>query len=236
VGATLGGLFLPSTGGVVFVEDNLAWFNEQGLRKILYHELVHAGQMQRYPEFFGGVSSSMRRGLELKLLGGAKGDDYLNAIDTVNARMAWIEGQPTYLQELRAAERYPGAKITASLGTRALGILSLAMGGATQKIGQYIRGRKVFAQLYESEIERGFIDTVFKKPELADLMLKTRGEITFKFKGDGTKEEKLKDLMTLISHFSAKNTQGGVNLHVHVVNVEGDERQIHDAGGNTEVT
>lgn len=208
----IGALYLPSEDKVVFVRENLQGANEQGLRKVVFHELIHAAQEQRHEGMFRSIGALTRQSIEIAETRGKDSPEYLDVIDTVNARMALIEGQPTYLQEAKTKERFPGATVGTGLSSFAVGMLAMLNRESWAKIAQYIKGKQAFEQIYKHEPE--LVDLLFEKPLLADVVLKSRGEITIPLKADVSDEAVEEIAKQVITLASFNRSRGGVSINI----------------------
>jgi hypothetical protein len=175
------GVFLPSINSVIINADNLNQCNEDFLRKLIFHELVHAAQYQEHPAIFTSIAN-LNTQLQA-IVSPINGHHNLTALkdltDTITARMSWIEGQPTFLQQVDQYERFPEPVYKYDLETAIASVCALASATFRKKLKQYKRGGRIFEPLYAKDDGIQLIDECFQTPQLVDVLLKTQGTVHF---------------------------------------------------------
>jgi hypothetical protein len=211
------GVFLPSINSVVMNADTLNQCNEDFLRKLIFHELVHAAQYQEHPSFFTSIANL---NTELRsLTTPTNGHHNLSALkdlsDTITARMSWIEGQPTLLQRLDQYERFPEPEYRYDLETVFASVSALASPTFSKKLKQYKRGGRVFESLYTKDDGSQLIDECFQNPQLVDVLLKTQGTVHFTLP-TGADQTSIAHLKHSIATCKSLNPKGSRRLSIFI--------------------
>jgi hypothetical protein len=174
----IGGVFLPAKGKLVLAEGPAQRATSQYFRSVLYHELVHVAQHQNSP-VMDQVAALAKQAAETGAQHGRTSPEYLDQMDTVNARMTLLESQAMYLQEQNA--KAPPADALLSVGASGLmgSVVAMLARENRMKALQYLKGQN-FMQQAPSET----VQALFHNPDLVDVLFKTRGTITLKVPAD----------------------------------------------------
>lgn len=193
---------------ILINQHHLNTLNEDSLAKVLYHELIHHGQMQRYHEFFKSIKVECLAAIDAKNVGGKASPEYKSHMDTVAARMSWIEGQPTYLESTKGKEHFPNAKQRLSAVDFVLILGGLFNRASRDKAMQLISGMSAFKAVIQDS--PALIDTLFENPKLVDILLKSSGRVDIQVK-EGSSELEITDALKLVQTLSKYNPRSGRN-------------------------
>ena len=180
-------VYLPSQSRILVVGPNTEDANTNGLREILYHELIHAAQHQNHPAYINEVNALVGRVMRAGEEHGTDSDAYLDLSDSLNARMALLEGHPTYMQTLNRERHFPGADLGTSWSAMLGSALSMLSRDGRNKVAQYMKGQEALQRLYADD--PAFIDVLYHKPELVEVLLKTRGTVRVEVSPETTDAE-----------------------------------------------
>ena len=165
--------YLPSEKAIIINEERLRGMSQDAVKSTLHHELTHAAQHQRFPEFMAKLDVLAREQRLLDKHGGDLPTDErerrLSLLTSkVQARMCLIEGQATALQKMY--EREAGLHPEVKMGPIevALSLTSMLIPGGTAKVRQYIQGQALFEKIHALGSRE--VDSLFKDPGYTDLV------------------------------------------------------------------
>ncbi len=209
--AQLGGVYLPSSRTLGIPEDFALTCTDDDLKELIFHELVHVGQHQNHPRLFDDIAAASAESTTALALFGADSEQARVATDRLNARMAFLEGHPTYLQ-VREAARWPSAAgYLPQLST----LLKLMMNPSTaDKMMQYALGNRLFKTLDASPETRTLIHRAYENTAFIDVLLRTQGTIEVPAPTDPDKRLEARLLI------EGMRSIGGTDAKVNIVLVD----------------
>lgn len=144
---------------VFIVRESFNDANDKRALSTLYHELVHAAQDQKYPEF---------KNDSFALWCCSTPQERRDTIFARNARTAWIEGQATFLQwgTGRGKERFEGAHLERGVGSKVIDLLDRVLFGKPNRSGYGARWEValLFKALYSQADGQAIIDDAYQNP------------------------------------------------------------------------
>ena len=166
-------IYLPKEETILLNDQRLNDKSRDAVKSAVHHELTHASQHQRHPEFFDALDQCVRDYRRWSKHGSDfPGDEQARqsgeSLKRIQARMALLEGQAQVLQGMY--EKELGLHSEAKMGPidLALGLTHRFLGGMRHSIGQYALGEEIFRRIYQTSMSE--VDTLFKQPKLTDVV------------------------------------------------------------------
>jgi hypothetical protein len=177
IGEAYAGAYMPNLRAVVLNESRVLGRNLDTIRGLLFHELVHAAQHQRFPQFFERLRGLHQRMAALKAKGKETADAQCQVADQIQACTLLMEGETMLLQARALREHFPSGKLVdvSWRMIRAVGLYALLGGG--RHILSYFEGPRRLKRFGSEDAQRAAIDAMFRHPELAEVLFGRPGVV-----------------------------------------------------------
>lgn len=166
-------VYLPSERVIVMNEERLTGVSKDSVKSSLHHELTHAAQHQRFPQFVASVDRLTR---ELKLLSKHGGDvpvdirhlevEKLEA--QASARGTLLESQALELQRRYEREFDLHPEVKHGPIEAALGLMSMLTLRGPEKIRHGVMAQAVFSKIQDAGTKA--VDLLFQEPRWTDAL------------------------------------------------------------------
>jgi hypothetical protein len=212
--------FLPSEGTIAIVPENAKNASVDGLRVALFGALFDAARHQRYPEHDASIQKAAKDMHAAAKEHGEGSAAHLDARDTFNARAGWYDAHGLHEQR-RFLKSLPDAQLGVGLGAKLSGLVSLLGRDGRERVKQMIFAN---AALEGFTNRAELADSLYKKPELIDVMLKSRGTLDLVVPEDMTEAAMIK-LFGAVGQMRAQAGTTG-KLQIRLVTEGGRELEL----------
>ena len=128
--------YLPETGEILVLRENVDDSNLDGLRLVLAHELVHRGQHIAHGHLYRRLQQLLQLAFTELQSADPNFSQILRTIDEINPIMTLLESHAAYIQSILKQACFPNAIIESHFN---LATLLMSLVGA-QKLAQYTDG------------------------------------------------------------------------------------------------
>jgi hypothetical protein len=136
-------------------------------------------------------------------------DEFRDVLDTITARMCLVEGQATYLENLKASERFPNHEMTFEPIDIAFSLVASAL--FFFKIKQYIVGMSGYKRVMEEPNGIALVNLMCENPTLADAMFKQRGPVIV-VPSAGFSADQLKPIVKQLKNLNRKEVKTQIKI------------------------
>jgi hypothetical protein len=162
-------MYLPTQDTFAVVAENVAKMSRDDLRVAVANAALREAFRRQSPALDEAVRDAAAAALRAHADHGTRSEQFLDAVDTLNARMAFIAGvrNGTHTQTKEQGTRDP------ALGAVAIALLSSEV---REKMLYALGGFVVVTRLMKEDPD--LFEAMTKNPALVDALLKRRGEVT----------------------------------------------------------